>query len=152
MDQRQWENAVGLTIRVPPGKHPKDGNCKKIYQKYYPNDGQEGSASVLLACVTVLPTAEAMRRGVARTGRLDSSSLLLGADAIRDDFYYDAHVPMSFSFPGVNGPFKTRGFTHWTVADWNSNEQVYEFPRFPCYYKTFKANGAGCEDLRSKFK
>lgn len=152
MDQRQWENAVGLSIRVPPGKHPKDGNCEKIYQKYYPNDGQEGSASVLIACVTVLPTAEAMRRGFKRTGRLDASSLLLGADAIRDDFYYDAHVPMSFSFPSTKGPFKTRGFTHWTVADWDSNAGAYTFPKFPCYYKTFKPNGAGCEDLRSKFK
>jgi hypothetical protein len=151
MDQQQWENAVGLSVRVPPGKHPKDGNCKKIYQKYYPNDGQEGSASVLIACVTVLPTAEAMRRGVARTGELNSQSLLIGADAIRDDFYYDAHVPMSFSFP-PGGPYKTRGFTHWTVADWNSDKAAYEFPKFPCYWKTFKPGLAGCEDLRSKFK
>ena len=152
MDQRQWENAVGLTIRVPPGKHPKYDNCKKIYQKYHPSDGQETSASVLIACASVLPTAEAMRRGVKRTGKLDSNAYLLGADAIRDDFYYDAHVPMSYSFPSENGPFKTRGFTHWTVADWSSGKSVYEFPKFPCYYKVFKPNGAGCEDLRSKFK
>jgi hypothetical protein len=151
MDQRQWENAVGLTIRVPPGEHPKDGNCKEIYQKYHPGDGQEGSAAVTLACVTVLPTAEAMRRGVARTGQLNSQSFLIGADAIRDDFYYDSHVPMSFGFP-PGGPYKTRGFSHWTVADWNSNEGAYEFPKFPCYWKTFKPNLAGCEDLRSKFK
>jgi hypothetical protein len=93
-----------------------------------------------------------MRRGFKRTGRFDANSLLLGADAIRDDFYYDAHVPMSFAYPGPNGPFKTRGFTHWTVADWSSTAKAYTFPAYPCYYKTFKPNGAGCEDLRSKFK
>ena len=152
MEQRQWENAVGLTIRVPAGEHPKTDNCKKIYQKYNPGDGQENSASVLIACASVLPTAEAMRRGLKRTGKLDSNAYLLGADAIRDDFYYDAHVPMSYSFPDEDGPFKTRGFTHWTVADWNSSDGVYKFPKFPCYYKRFEANGGGCEDLRSKFK
>ncbi len=152
MDQRQWENAVGLTIRVPPNEHPKYDNCKKVYRKYFPNDGQDGSAAVLIACASVLPTAEAMRRGVKRTGKLDSNAYLLGADAIRDDFYYDAHVPMSFSFPSEKGPFKTRGFTHWTVGDWNSDSGRYDFPKFPCYYKTFKPNGGGCEDLRAKFK
>ena len=152
MDQRQWENAVGLTIRVPPGKHPKDGNCTKIYQKYYPSDGQEDSAPVLVACARCCRRRKRCGAAIKRTGRLDANSLLLGADAIRDDFYYDAHVPMSFSFPSVKGPFKTRGFTHWTVADWSSGKAKYTFPKFPCYYKTFKANGGGCEDLRSKFK
>lgn len=153
MDQRQWENAVGLSIRVPLSAHPKADNCKKIYQKYYAGDGQEGSAAVLIACVTVLPTAEAMRRGFKRLGKLDSNAFVLGIDAIRDDFYYDAHVPMSFSIPpSLSGPFKTRGFSYWTVVDWNSDKSVYEFPKFPCYYKTFKPNGGGCTDLRSKFK
>ena len=100
---------------------------------------------MLIACTTVLPTAEAMRRGLKRTGKLDANAFVLGADAIRDDFYYDAHVPMSYSFPSEKGPFKTRGFTDWTVADWNSDKAAYEFPLYPCYYKTFKAKGAGCE-------
>ncbi|MEX2394603.1 MAG: ABC transporter substrate-binding protein [Actinomycetota bacterium] len=152
MDPQQWENAVGLTIRVPEGKHPKTDNCKNIYRKYYPNDGQDGSAAVTIACVTVLPTAEAMRRAIERTGVLNANTLLLGADAIRDDFYYDAHVPMSYSFPGKDGPFRTRGFEHWTVVDWSVDEGKYLFPVFPCYYRTFKANNGGCEDLRSKFK
>lgn len=153
MDQRQWENAVGLTIRVPPGTgHPKQDNCKKIYNKYHAGDGQDISVAVTLACVTVLPTAEAMRRGVKRTGKLDSNAYLLGADAIRDDFYYDAHVPMSFSFPDLDGPFKTRGFSDWTVADWSSDKAKYTFPEFPCYWKVFGPKKSGCRDLRSKFK
>jgi hypothetical protein len=143
---------VGLSIRVPAGKHPKTDNCKKIYQKYHPSDGQQDSAAVILACVSVLPTAEAMRRAIKRTGVLSANTLLLGADAIRDDFYYDAHVPMSFSFPDSDGPFKTRGFEHWTVVDWSVDEGKYTFPEFPCYYRRFEAGGGGCEDLRSKFK
>jgi ABC-type branched-subunit amino acid transport system substrate-binding protein len=152
MDQQQWENAVGLSIRVPPGEHPKEDNCSKIYRKYYPGDGQSESAAVVVYCPAVLSTAEIMRRAIERTGRLDANTLMLGADAIRNDFFFDAHVPMQFRFPDADGPFKTRGFSHWTVADWNSSAKRYEFPKYPCYYRTFGANGGGCEDLRATFK
>ena len=152
MDQRQWENAVGLSIRVPPGEHPKEDNCSKIYRKYYPGDGQSESAAVVVACPAVLSTAEIMRRAIERTGKLDANTLMIGADAIRNDFFFDSHVPMQFRFPDADGPFKTRGFSHWTVADWNSNAKRYDFPKYPCYYRTFGANGAGCEDLRATFK
>lgn len=152
MDQQQWENAVGLTIRVPSGQHPKEKNCQKIYKKYYPNDGQSESAAVIVACPAVLSTAEIMRRAIERTGVLDANTLLLGADGIRNDFFFDAHVPMEFRFPDADGPFKTRGFSHYTVADWNSQSKKYEFPVYPCYYRTFGPNNSGCEDLRSTFK
>jgi hypothetical protein len=152
MDQRQWERAVGLSTRVPPGQHPADGNCAKIYKKYYPNDGQEKSAAVVVACPAILTTAEIMRRAVERTGKLDANTFMLGADAIRNDFFFDAHVPIEFRFPSVEGPFKTRGFSHFTVVDWNSSTAKYDFPKFPCYYRTFGPNGGGCEDLRSTFK
>lgn len=152
MDQAQWENAVGLSIRVPAGDHPMEGNCKRIYQKYNPNDGQGDSVAVTLGCVSVLPTAEMMNRGIKRTGKLNANSFLLGADMFRDDFYYDAHVPMQYKFPGANGPFKTKGFSHWTVVDWSSAQSRYLFPKYPCYYRTFGPNNAGCEDLRATYK
>jgi ABC-type branched-subunit amino acid transport system substrate-binding protein len=152
MDQQQWENAVGLTVRVPAGQHPKEKNCENIYKKYYPGDGQAKSAAVIVACPAVLTTAEIMRRAIERTGILDANTLLLGADAIRNDFFFDAHVPMEFRFPDADGPFKTRGFSHWTVADWNSQSKKYEFPSYPCYYRKFGPNNAGCEDLRSTFR
>ena len=152
MDQAQWENSVGLSIRVPPAEHKFNGNCKKIYEKYNPNDGQSNSVAVTLACVSVLPTAEMMNRGIKLTGTLDSNAFLLGADMIRNDFYYDATVPMEYRFPSPGGPFKTKGFSHWTVADWSSAESRYTFPAYPCYYRTFGPNNAGCEDLRSTYK
>jgi hypothetical protein len=152
MNQSQWENAIGLTIRVPAGEHRFSGNCKRIYEKYNPNDGQSNSVAVTLACVSVLPTAEMMNRGIKRTGNLDSNAFLLGADSIRNDFYYDATVPMEFKFPSPGGPFKTKGFSHWTVADWSSAESRYTFPAYPCFYRTFGPNNAGCEDLRSTYK
>ena len=150
MDQVQWENAIGLSTRVPG--HPKAGNCKKIYETYNGNDGQGDSAAVLIACTGILSTSEIMNRGYKKTGVLDSNSFLLGADAIRNDFYWDAHVPMEYSFPSAAGPFKTRGFSHWTVADWSSTEGRYLFPKYPCYYRTFGPNNGGCEDLRATFK
>jgi hypothetical protein len=152
MDQVQWENSVGLTYRIPSGEHPKAGNCRKIYEQYNGNDGQGDSASVKIACTAVLSTAEIMRRGLRLTGRLDANSFVIGADAIRNDFYWDAHVPMEYRIPGVNGPFKTRAFSHYTVADWSSARSAYEFPKYPCYYRVFKPNGGGCEDLRSMYR
>jgi hypothetical protein len=148
MDQTQWENAVGLTYRIPKGEHPKTDNCKNIYEHYNGNDGESESASVTLACSSILSTTEAMRRGLALTGKLDANAFVLGANAIRNDFYWDAHVPMSFEIAGPRGPFKTRAFSHWTVADWSSTQSQYTFPSYPCYYRDFGPNGAGCEDLR----
>jgi hypothetical protein len=152
MDPAQWERAIGLSYRIPAGEHPKEGNCKKIYMKYNPGDGQENSAAVTLACMTVLPTADIMRRAIERTGRLDANTLMIGADSIKQDAFYDAHVPIEYSFPDADGPFRTRGFGHWTVADWSSSKNVYEFPAYPCYYEKFEANGGGCQDLRQTYK
>jgi hypothetical protein len=152
MDPKQWENAIGLSYRIPAGEHPKENNCKKIYQKYNDGDGLEDSAAVTLACMTVLPTAELMRRGLERTGRLDANSLLVGADSIKRNVFFDAHVPIEYSFPDADGPFRTRGFGHWTVADWSSSKNVYEFPVYPCYYEVFAAKGGGCQDLRQTYK
>ena len=152
MDQVQWENAVGLTYRIPAGEHPKTDNCKNIYERYNGNDGLSESASVLLACSSILSTSEIMNRGLRLTGKLDSNAFVLGANAIRNNFFWDAHVPMEYQIPDTNGPFKTRAFTHWTVADWSSAESRYTFPEYPCYYRDFGPNNAGCEDLRSTYK
>ncbi len=148
MDPVQWANAEGLTYRLPAGVSPYDGNCKKIYEKYVPDDGNGDSASVKLACGTVLPTAEMMRRGLKLTGKLDANAFVIGANAVKDDFFFDATVPMDFSIPDRDGPFKTRGFSHYTVAKWDSANKRYAFPAYPCYYRTFGPNKAGCEDLR----
>lgn len=148
MDQVQWKNAEGLTYRLPAGASPYDGNCKNIYLHYNGDDGNSDSASVKLACSAVLSTAEIMRRAVALTGVLNATSFVLGANAIKNNFYWDAHVPMSFNIPSANGPFKTRAFTHYTVAQWNTGSSKYDFPAYPCYYRSFGANNAGCEDLR----
>lgn len=152
MDQVQWENAVGLTYRIPAGEHRAGNNCKDIYEHYHGNDGLSESAAVLVFCSTILSTAEMMNRGIELTGKLDATSFVLGANAINNDFYWDSHVPMSFRIPDADGPFKTRAFNHWTVADWSSAESKYTFPKYPCYYASFGANGAGCEDLRPLYK
>jgi hypothetical protein len=147
-DQVQWQNAVGLTYRLPAGASPYDGNCKKIYESYVSGDGNGDSASVKIACADVLSTAEIMRRGIKLTGKLDATSFVFGADAIHQDFYWDAHVPMLFRIGGPNGPFKTRAFDHYTVAAWSSAQSKYTFPAYPCYYRLFGPNNGGCEDLR----
>jgi hypothetical protein len=149
MDPTQWRNAVGLTYRLPAGVSPYDGNCKNIYEHYNGNDGNGDSASVKLACGAVLSTAEIMKRGVALTGRLDANAFVIGADAIKNNFFFDAHVPMEFDIPSVHGPFKTRAFSHYTVAAWSSTKAAYTFPAYPCYYRHFGPNNAGCEDLRA---
>lgn len=152
MDQVQWENAEGLTYRLPPGASPFDGNCRRIYESYNGNDGNGESASVKIACGSVLTTAEIMRRGVRLTGRLDANSFVLGANAIRDDFFFDSHVPMAYSVPSSRGPFQTRAWRHYTVAEWSASQSRYLFPKYPCYYKTFGPNNAGCEDLRRFYR
>jgi substrate-binding family protein len=152
MDQVQWENSVGLTYRIPEGEHPKSDNCKNIYEDYNGDDGLSESAYVIVACSAVLSTAEIMNRGIALTGRLDGNSFVIGANAITNDFYWDSHIPMDFKIPGQDGPFKTRAFDYFTVADWSSSQSKYTFPKYPCYYRQFGPNGAGCEDLRSKYR
>jgi hypothetical protein len=154
MDQRQWNNSVGLSTRVPAGEHDTAGNCAEIYRHYYPNDPATNatSASTNIACAQILTTAEMMRRAVALTGKLTSDTLLLGANDIRRDFFYDGTVPMDFSIPGVNGPFKTRGFSHYTIAKWSSANGDYTFPEYPCYYRLIGPNKSGCEDLRKYFQ
>jgi hypothetical protein len=143
---------VGLSYRIPAGEHPKAGNCKAIWEHYNGNDGNGEAAWTTIACAEVLTTWEIMKRGIALTGTLDANSFVLGANAITNDFYYDAHVPMDFVIPGPNGPFKTRGFSHYTVAQWSPSQSKYVFPVYPCYYVIFGPNGKGCQDLRRYYK
>jgi hypothetical protein len=152
MDQQQWKNAVGLSTRVPAGQHPKEGNCKKIYEQYYGQDDQSDSAYTQIVCAQLLSVAEIMRRAVARTGVLTGNSLIVGADAVRNDFYYDATVPLRWSFPGPGGPFKTKAFSHYTVVKWSPEQSKYLFPEFPNYWEVMGPNKSGAQDLRPYFK
>lgn len=152
MNQNQWANAIGLSGKVPSGQHPKEGNCKKIYETYFPNDGLSDGAYVTVLCHQILSTAEAMNRALARTGALTANSLFVGADGVRDDFYYDAHVPIRWSFPDTDGPFKHYGWTHFTVAKWNVSQSKYNFPEYPLYWSEMGPNKSGGVDLRPKFK
>ncbi len=151
MTQAQWENAVGLSTRVPPGEHPREGNCKRIYETYYSGDGQSESAAVQLTCAYFLVGAEMMRRGEQLTGRLDANALVVGADAINNDFYYDAHVPLRWEYPAA-GPYKTKGWSHYTVVDWNSGRSAYDFPEYPLYWEVMGPNKSNGVDLRPLFK
>ena len=151
MNNRQWQKAIGLSYRVPPGQHPAEGNCRRIYEKYYPGDGQAGSASVQLACALVLPPVEMMRRGERLTGQLTADSFVVGADSITNDYYFDATVPLDWSVP-PGGPYKTKAFDDWTVVKWNEGKGDYDFPDFPLYWKTMGPNKSGGTDLRPLFK
>lgn len=151
MDQNQWQNAIGLSGRVPKGQHPAEGNCKRIYSKYYPGDGQEESASVQIACAEILLAAQIMKRAIARTGVLTGNSFVVGADSINEDYYFDATVPLDWSLPG-GGPYKTKAQTDWTVVKWNRQSKDYDFPNFPLYWKSFGPNNSGGRDLRPLFK
>ncbi len=152
MQPDQWEKAIGLSPRIKPGDHPKEGNCKKIYEKYYPNDGLSGSASVLIVCAAILISTEAMERGVDLTGQLTANSLMVGANAIRRDLYYDAHVPLTYTMPtSLTKPFDFTGFDHQTVVKWNRSKGDYDFPEYPKYWTRFGAGNSGGEDLRPLF-
>jgi hypothetical protein len=152
MDQAQWENAIGLSTRVPAGQHPKEGNCKKVYDKYYGGDGQNDSASVQIVCAQLLSVAEIMRRAVARTGVLTGNSLIVGADQVRNDFTFDATVPLRWSMPSPAGPFKTKAFSHYTVVNWSSAQSKYLFPEFPNYWEVMGPGKSNAQDLRPYFK
>ncbi|HUR77419.1 MAG TPA: ABC transporter substrate-binding protein [Acidimicrobiales bacterium] len=152
MDKRQWRNAVGMSYRVPPGQHPAEGNCKKIYEHYYPDDDTGGDAAYTqVACALVLPAAEMMRRGERLTGELTGDSFVLGADSISNDYFYDATVPLDWSIPH-GGPYKTKAMDDWTVIKWNPDRGEYDFPEFPLYWKVMGANKSGGVDLRPTFK
>jgi ABC-type branched-subunit amino acid transport system substrate-binding protein len=152
MQQDQWANAIGLSPRVKPGDHPKEGNCKKIYERYYPNDGLSGSASVEIACAGILTTTEAMKRAVDLTGVLTANSLQVGINAIKRDYYWSAHVPMTYTVPtSLNQPFDFTGYDHQTVVKWNRQAADYDFPEYPRYWVRFGAGKSGGEDLRPFF-
>jgi hypothetical protein len=152
MQQDQWANAVGLSPRVKPGDHPKEGNCKKIYEHYYPNDGLSGSASVEIFCAGILTTSEAMNRAVDLTGVLTANSLQVGINAIKRDFYWSNHVPMTYTIPtSLSRPFDFTGYDHQTVVKWNKGKGDYDFPEYPNYWVTFGPGKSGGEDLRPYF-
>ncbi len=152
MQPDQWENAIGLSPRIKPGDHPNEGNCKKIYEKYYPNDGLSGSASVEIACVSILTTTEAMERAVDLTGQLTANSLQVGINAIKRDFYWNAHVPMTYTIPtSFRQPFDFTGYDHQTVVKWNRSAADYAFPEYPKYWSQFGPGKSGGEDLRPFF-
>jgi hypothetical protein len=151
MQQDEWANAVGLTTRIKPGQSPLDGQCAKIYDKYNSGDGQNASAAVVVACNSILTTAEAMKRAVDRTGVLTGNSLMLGVDAIRGDFTWEAFVPMTYDIPGPGRARDRTGYDLQTIAAWNRGTLDYDFPQYPKYWKVLGPNGSGAVDIRPSF-
>lgn len=152
MDQDEWKNSIGLSTRIKIGASPHEGNCANIYKKYNNEDGYSGSAAVQLACPTVLLSAEAMRRAVDVTGQLTGNSLMLGVNAIRGDFFYDATVPLTYSVPDLDGPFDFTGFDLQTVARWNADRLDYDFPEYPIYWKIMGPNKSGGVDITAALR
>ena len=152
MQQDEWANAVGLTTRIKPGQSPLDGQCAKIYNTYHSGDGQSGSAAVTIACNSILTTAEAMKRAIDRTGVLTGNSLMVGVDALRGDFAWEAYVPLTYSVPGPGKPADFTGYDLQTVAHWNRDSLDYDFPEYPKYWKVLGPNGAGAVDIRPSFQ
>ena len=152
MQPNQWEKAIGLSPRIKPGDHPNEGNCRKVYEKYYPGDGLSGSASVRVACAAILTSTEAMERAVDLTGQLTANSLQVGINAIKRDFYWDAHVPVTYTIPtSLQNGFDFTGFDHQTVVKWNRGAGDYDFPEYPRYWTRFGPGRSGGEDLRPLF-
>lgn len=148
MNQDEWSHAVGLSARVPDGQHPAQGQCAQIYDHYYGGDGNSDSAAVTLACGQILTSSEFMRRGIKKYGVLNADTLLLGAGMVKNDFYFDAHVPLRFTISNPRGPFDTKGQHDFTIVKWNSDKGAYEFPTYPKYWESFGPNLSGSKDLR----
>ena len=155
MNQDEWKNSIGLTTRIKPGASPYEGKCGDIYRKYYPGDGQSGSAATLVACVGILTSSEAMRRAVDLTGVLTANSLQLGVNAIRGDFWYDSHVPITFAIPTpplADKAFDFTGFDLQTVAKWNRSKGDYDFPSYPTYWKVMGPGRSGGVSITAALK
>jgi hypothetical protein len=155
MNSAEWQKSIGLTTRIQPGKSPYEGNCAKIYKRYYNGDGLENSAATLAACVGVLTSTEAMKRAVDLTGVLTADSLMLGVNAIRGDFWFDSHVPMTYSVPPPplgQQHFDFTGYDLQTVAKWNSSRGDYDFPYFPSYWKVIGPNRSGAVNILAALK
>ena len=153
MNQQEWANSVGLSVRVPAGKSPEDGNCAAIYTRYEGNDGESTSAAAQLACAQVLLAAEAMRRAIDVTGTLDANSLMQGVNAIQKNFYWDATVPLTFHIPDriATQPFDVTGFDVETIAKWDGATGAYDFPYYPTYWTQVGPGLSGGEDISSDF-
>jgi hypothetical protein len=146
MNSAEWQKSIGLTTRIKPGASKYEGNCARIYQKYYPGDGMENSAATLGACVGILISSDAMRRAVDITGTLTADSLMLGVDAIRGDSWFDSHVPITYSVPAPplgDKAFDFTGYDLQTVAKWNGGRADYDFPYFPTYWQVIGPNRSG---------
>jgi hypothetical protein len=75
---------------------------------------------------------------------------MMGVDAIRGDFAWEAFVPLTYSIaPGQ--PKDRTGYDLQTVAKWNRTALDYDFPQYPKYWKILGPGGSGAVDIRSSF-